>query len=516
MKTCPGFTLMGRAFLALALSFCPLLTVRALAADTATSASAVENSVVKVFSTLRGPDPYKPWSKAAPQEVTGSGVVIDGHRILTNAHVVGYASQVQVQANGSGDKIAATVLAISRGMDLALLKIDDERFFDSHKPVPRANVLPDVRDAVLAYGYPTGGTSLSITKGIVSRIEFVRYNFPVAGLRIQIDAAINPGNSGGPVIAGDKMIGLAFAGMLNAQSIGYIIPNEEIELFLRDQESGAPKGKPAMRDVTQTLENPALRSYLKLAKGVEGAVVMTPASNDAAYPLKQWDVITHIGDFPIDNQSMVKLNANSRVRFQYRVQQLAKNGVLPLTVVRQGVPVKVSLPVSAAHPMLISSLQGNYPSYFIFGPMVFSRATTEFMAGPSGNASVLAGMSFAGNPLATRRGDAPDAEREELVVVAAPFFPHKLMNGYSTRFLSVVDSVNGVPVRSLAQLVALLRDQTDELLTFRFQQRDAEMVVVPRKEMLAATESVLTDNGIRSEASTDMLKIWNEKTPANK
>lgn len=492
-----------------------MLASRALAAESA-SASALENSVVKVFSTLRGPDPYKPWSKAAPQSVTGSGVVIDGRRILTNAHVVGYASQVQIQANGAGDKIPATVLAISRGMDLALLQLDDDSFFDSHKPVPRANVMPDVRDAVLAYGYPTGGASLSITKGIVSRIEFVRYNFPVSGLRIQIDAAINPGNSGGPVIAGDKMIGLAFAGASNAQNIGYIIPNEEIELFLRDQASGAPKGKPAMRDMTQTLENPALRSYLKLAKGVEGAVVMTPASNDASYPLKEWDVITQIGEYPVDNQGMVKLSANSRVRFQYRVQQLAKDGLLPLTVVRQGAQLKISLPVSAEHPMLISSLQGQYPSYFIFGPMVFSRATAEFMAAPNANPAALTGMAFAGNPLMTRRGDAPDAGREELVVVAAPFFPHKLMNGYSTRFFSVIDSVNGVPVRSLAHLVALLRDQTDELLTFRFQQRDAELVVVPRKEMLAATESVLTDNGIRSEASADMLKVWNEKTPANK
>ncbi|MEG0886405.1 MAG: hypothetical protein RSH52_34795, partial [Janthinobacterium sp.] len=80
MKTRPCFTLMGRALLALALSFCPLMTVRALAAETAASASAsaLENSVVKVFSTLRGPDPYKPWSKAQPQEVTGSGVVIEG------------------------------------------------------------------------------------------------------------------------------------------------------------------------------------------------------------------------------------------------------------------------------------------------------------------------------------------------------------------------------------------------------------------------------------------------------
>src|SRR5450830_1883653 len=324
MKNRPCFTLMGSILLVLALG--PLMTLRALAAESAASASpsasALENSVVKVFSTLRAPDPYKPWSKAGPQEVTGSGVVIDGHRILTNAHVVGYASQVQIQANGAGDKIPATVLAISRGMDLALLKIDDDSFFDSHKPVPRANVLPDVRDAVLAYGYPTGGTSLSITKGIVSRIEFVRYNYPVSGLRIQIDAAINPGNSGGPVIAGDKMIGLAFAGALNMQNIGYIIPNEEIDLFLLDEASGTPRGKPAMFDTIQTLENPALRTFLKLGKNVEGAVVLAPFSKEADYPLKEFDVITHIGDFPIDNQGMVKLNANSRVRFQYRVQQL--------------------------------------------------------------------------------------------------------------------------------------------------------------------------------------------------
>jgi len=408
------------------------------------------------------------------------------------------------------------VLAISRGMDLALLKLDDDSFFDSHKPVPRANVLPDVRDAVLAYGYPTGGTSLSITKGIVSRIEFVRYNYPVSGLRIQIDAAINPGNSGGPVIAGDKMIGLAFAGALNMQNIGYIIPNEEIDLFLLDEASGTPRGKPAMFDTIQTLENPALRTFLKLGKNVEGAVVLAPFSKEADYPLKELDVITHIGDFPIDNQGMVKLNANSRVRFQYRVQQLAKNGLLPLTVVRNGASMKLSLPVSSSHPMLIPSLAGNYPSYFIFGPMVFSRATSEFMNVPNGNPQILYGMAFAGNPLMTRRGDKPDAQREELVVIASPFFPHKLMNGYSTRFFSVLYSVNGVPVRSLAHLVTLLRDQTDDLLTFRFEQRDAEAIVVPRKEMLAATESILTDNGIRSEASPDMLKVWNEKTPAGK
>jgi S1-C subfamily serine protease len=82
------------------------------AAATPAIAPNIENAVVKVFSTLRGPDPFKPWGKAAPLDVTGSGVVIEGKRILTNAHVVGYASQVQVQANQAGDKVPATVVPV--------------------------------------------------------------------------------------------------------------------------------------------------------------------------------------------------------------------------------------------------------------------------------------------------------------------------------------------------------------------------------------------------------------------
>src|SRR5829696_1383712 len=125
----------------------------AIAADAPKSA-AVENAVVKVFSTVRYPDPYRPWTKQAPAEVTGSGVVIEKKRILSNAHVVLYASQVQIQANQAGDKISAIVESVSPAMDLAVLKLEDESFFDTHPPLPRANTLPDIKDVVMAYGYP--------------------------------------------------------------------------------------------------------------------------------------------------------------------------------------------------------------------------------------------------------------------------------------------------------------------------------------------------------------------------
>jgi len=471
----------------------------------------LENAVVKVFSTVRRPDPFKPWSKAAPAEITGSGVVIEGKRILTNAHVVGYASQVQIQANQAGDKVSATVVAVARGMDLALLKLDDESFFDSHPPAARASVLPEVRDQVFAYGYPTGGNSLSITKGIVSRIEFVRYSYSTSGLRIQIDAAINPGNSGGPAIAGDKMVGLAFGTATNAQNIGYIIPNEEVELFLRDVADGRYDGKPAMLDDIQTLENPVLRNYLRLDKSVEGAIVQRPFMNDPAYPLKEWDVVTRIGDSPIDNQAMVKLGSNLRVRFQYRVQQLGKDGKVPLTIIRGGKTMKVQLPVARSRPLLIPDLDGGYPSYFIYGPMVFGRATIEFLSFITSNANAMSAYAFNGSPLVTRRGEQPDVNREELVVLTSPFFPHKLVTGYSNRFGSVVYSINRVPVRSLRHLVALLRDLKDELIVIHFDQRAGETMVLPRKETLAATEAILSDNGIRLQGTPDMMEVWNGK-----
>jgi S1-C subfamily serine protease len=469
----------------------------------------IENSVVKVFSTVRAPDLFKPWSKNSPSDISGTGVVIEGKRILSNAHVVNYASQVQIQANQAGDKLSATVVAIDRGIDLAILKLDDESFFDTHAPLLRAKTLPEIKDAVMVYGFPEGGSSLSITKGIVSRIEFTAYNPPVSALRIQIDAAINPGNSGGPAVVGDKMIGLAFSRLTSAESIGYLIPCEEIELFLKGVEDGRREGKPTMFDDFQTLENPALRKFLKLDKSVHGIVVNKPADNDPAYPLKQWDVITKIGNTQVDDQGMINLK-DLRVWFIYMVQNTVHDGKVPLTLVRAGREMGVDLPVSASQPLVLAGLDGSYPSYFVYGPVVFSTASREFFASLTRgqNAGALIHM---GNPMIKRAMDKQAFPDERLVVVSSPYFPHKLAQGYSSAFSEVVKSINGVAIKNLGHLVEVLRDDKDPMITLEFDSREGETLVFPRAEMEAATEEILTDNGVRSQGSPDTMAIWNAK-----
>jgi Trypsin-like peptidase domain/PDZ domain len=368
---------------------------------------------------------------------------------------------VEIQANQAGDKIAATVEAIAPGIDLAVLKLDDAKFFDSHPPIAQRKRLPDPKEAVLVYGYPTGGTSLSITKGIVSRIEFTNYSMSVPGLRIQIDAALNPGNSGGPAMVGDEMIGLAFQHLAGAQNIGYIIPAEEIELFLKDIADGSYR-KPAMYDDLQTLENPALRSFLKLDSAVRGPIVHKPFSNDATYPLKEWDVITRIGDTPVDDQGMIK------------------------------------------------------PSYFIYGPLAFSEATTDFIGAFSTTSKpppYFGALTFLGSPIITRIGDKPAFEGERLVVVSSPFFPHKLSTGYGSPAWQIVKTINDHPIKNLGNMVELLRDLKEEFIVIEFNTRiGGETLVFPRAEMVSATEAILNDNGVRSQGSPELMKIWNARS----
>src|SRR6185312_10793605 len=100
---------------------------------------------------------------------------------------------------------------------------------------------------------------------------------------------------------------------------------------------------------------------------------------------------------------------------------------------------------------------------------------------------------------------------EELVVISSPFFPHKLAIGYSNQSGGVIYSVNGIQIRSLKHLVALLRDLQDEFVVIEFDHRDGEALVFPRQAMMDATEEILTDNGVRAQGSPDMMAVWQGK-----
>ena len=327
------------------ITFLSSLAALCICASWAEAGDSISSSVVKISATQRGPDFVRPWSKANPQEITGSGVIIEGKRILTNAHVVQFASQVFVQADQSTERVPARVRVIAPDIDMAIVEAEKPSFFDGHPPLKVADGLPSVKQTVNVYGYPMGGEQMSITQGIISRVEFTSLYYFVRGLRIQIDAAINPGNSGGPAIVDGKIAGLVFSKFTQGENIGYLLAADEIRSFLKDIEDGKYDGKPQIWDYLESTENEAMRAKLGLEKEA-GMVVYLPASSAPDYPLKKWDVITHVCGEPLDSQGNVKVNDGLRLSFQYLVSKLAKDGRVKLTIFRDRKSLDVQIPIS--------------------------------------------------------------------------------------------------------------------------------------------------------------------------
>jgi S1-C subfamily serine protease len=470
------------------------------------------NAVVKIEIKYRSPDYIRPWSKRSPSTSSGSGVVIEGGRILTNAHVVRYASQIEVQPGGSSEKHEARVIGVAPSIDLAVLEFIDAEVAKSIPAIEIEPSLPELRQSVTVLGYPLGGDELSITEGIVSRIEFTRYYYNTQGLRVQIDAALNPGNSGGPAVSDDRLIGVVFSKIEEADNIGYLIPSEEILRFLDDVEDGAYEGKATISgDVgVQTLENPALRGRLGLDNSSTGVMVKSAESvpEDA---LRVWDVITHIGPHAIDNQGFVRVSDTLRLNFGYYLDKLADGSGVPLTIIRDGESHEVKAPVERGNHDLLVPLMHDYPDYFIWGPLVFTAASQELVY--SSWEKMVNYLAASENPLLGRIHDRQAFEGEQIVMVPNRLFPHRLTRGYQSVALSNVESIDGQKVRSLKHLVELLRDGKGEFVEIRLGGL-YPLLVFDRKEAETATEEILADEGVRHQASPALLEVWEAKPNA--
>jgi S1-C subfamily serine protease len=167
----------------------------------------------------------------------GSGVVFDSSGdIVTNAHVVGSATSMQVLGASSAEPVPATLVGVYRPDDLAVIRVSDAKGL--HPAVFGSSAALTAGDMVLAIGNPLGLDS-SVTEGIVSAVDRIVSEPASEGSAgatlpdtIQTSAAINPGNSGGALATLDgKVVGiptLAAVGQAGGAvpGIGFAIPSD--------------------------------------------------------------------------------------------------------------------------------------------------------------------------------------------------------------------------------------------------------------------------------------------------
>lgn len=481
---------------------------------------AIQRAVVKIRSKNRSISLTSPWRRQTPSSVSGSGVLIGPGRVLTNSHVVLNSSEITLQPFDSSERIPAKLKVLAPGIDLAIVEFEPEGGLTDVVPLPLAEKSPAVRSTVRVYGYPTGGSAQSVTEGIISRIEHTLYRFSTRGLRIQIDAAINPGNSGGPAIVDGKIAGLAFSTRPDANDIGYVIPPEEIHLFLNDIADGNYDGKPRLNINYQYLENRALRRKLKLESDVTG-VLCQGVRDLPDSPLRSGDVITQIAGRNVDNRGHCKMDNDVTLTVSRAAVEYARDGIVDVNVIRDGSEVSISVPVDGRLP-LVGYLMGRTPRYFIFGPVVFSEATADYLnvldvGMQSSNsrqrratASIYSMMRQGHSPFLQKRYTRRANAEDELVVVTK-LLTHETARGYRPMpYPFTVQSINDQPVNNLQQLVEILRDADGEFVDIRFFDTIGDQITLDRQAALDATEALLEDNGILRQGSRELLEVWSE------
>jgi S1-C subfamily serine protease len=337
--------------------------------------------VIRVFATSQDPDFDGPWQARTPSNSTGSAVVIGPGLLLTGAHVVANATFLQVQKPSHPDKAIARVKAVSHDSDLALLEVVEPADFLADIEPAEVGEMPRLRDEVAVVGYPVGGEEISITEGVVSRIEVQRYSHSQRHLlAVTVDAAINAGNSGGPVFGEGKVVGIAFQKLTGVDNIGEMVPPPVIRAFLEGVAKGKRPEIPALGITTQNLENPLLRKQLGLGVQEHGVVVLhVDHAGSADGSLEPRDVITKIDGLQIANNGTVQYMGRYRTRYDVVLGHRYIGDMIKLDIRRDGRARQVEVELRRWQPLVPRSRYDQPPQYFVYGGLVFQTLTRDYL-----------------------------------------------------------------------------------------------------------------------------------------
>jgi len=452
----------------------------ALAAEENTSKNDPLNAVVKIEATSTSPNYWLPWQNKITQSSSGSGVVIDGGVILTNAHNVADSSLITVRKQNNDTLFVAKVKFVDHDCDLALLTVADPKFASDITPLEFA-ATPPPQSLVVAAGFPLGGEGISLTQGIISRIEIRRYAHSLKWLlTAQVDAAINPGNSGGPVLFNGKVVGIAFQGNNRGENLGYMIPYEIVRHFLDDIRDGKVNGFGQLGFDYIQLDNPDTRAYLKMTPDQTGIMVCKVQPQTDKNALKVGDVVLAVDGRKIANNGNIRLADGQPRHFTTVISARQVGEMVKLTLLRDGKIVESELAVRKIREQVEPHLYDRRPEYYVIGGLVFTRLTYSYLLEWGGNNSPAELRRRIG-----RENPAPG----EHVVLLAQVLADEVNVGYQYLDSRVLVSINGKKVHNLKETVDMVEKCRDKYITFLFEEDTP--VTLDLGKLRAATPRIL-------------------------
>ena len=469
----------------------------------AVPAPAPEHAVVQILTSSQVPVYDAPWRFQSVRRSSGTGFVIAGGRILTNAHVIAWAKQILIRRYQDPRLLPARVVFAGHDCDLAILELEDPKGLEDVAPLSLGE-LPPVQSTVVTCGYPAGGDQMSFTRGVVSRIEVQAYAHPGnrAWLAVQTDAAINPGNSGGPVLQDNKVVGVAFQGIPGLQNAGFFIPPEIVEHFLKDIADGRYDGFPMAGVTLEPLQNPAYRRVLGLPDdGLGARVDSLRADGPAARILRPDDVLLEAGGIAIGSDGMMLYRGN-RVSASVAFQQPQSGESMKLKVWRDRAPLTLELKPEAYDGDRLAGRQYDVPPrYYIHAGLIFTPLSANYLdtVGQPGRDYLWSGLAKLSYTLHHLPTEDPASARPEPVVLAG-VLPHAVNADFGTRGRALVSRINGVRIDRLEDVIRALAENTGPRHVIEFEGSDGGPIeALDRVACAAAHAEILRTYGIVSD-----------------
>lgn len=464
----------------------------------------IEDSVVKIYTTQAAPDYFTPWRLLNPRQSSGSGSVIEGNLILTNAHVVANASYVQAQKHNDPQRYQARVTFISHEADLALITVDDPDFFTNLEALAIGK-LPAPHTEVSVFGYPIGGKTLSITKGILSRVEQQVYAHASAYLLAgQIDAAINPGNSGGPVIVDDQIVGVVMQANAGgrAENLGYFVPPSIIQHVLTDSKDGNHDGFPDLGFRTQTLDSPSAKSAYKLAEDEHGIQVIRVFEDSPADGyLQENDIILKINEYDIADDGSIEIAGDLLTDYKHAIDLQHIGDKVEITFSRGGEIMTTELTASKAlssYSLVAGEQFDEIPEYYIYGGILFVPLNMNLIKRWGNDWSRTAPVS-----LLQARNEWSSPDRRQLVV-ALQVLASDVNLGYHDWRNWVVETINGEPIRDFRQFANKLHTNKEEYVIL--ENKNGYQMVINHADAIASEPEIMARYRIPSAASGGLFE----------
>ncbi|KMT10529.1 hypothetical protein BVRB_5g116530 [Beta vulgaris subsp. vulgaris] len=460
------------------------------------------DSVVKVFCVHTMPNFFLPWQRKRQHSSSSTGFVIAGRRILTNAKSVEYHTQIMLKKRGSDTKYLATVLVIGTECNIALLTVNDDEFWEDVSPV-KFGELPALQDAVTVVGYPIGGDTICVTRGVVSRMKILSYVRGWTKLTcLQVDAAINSGNAGGPAF-NDKgnCVGIAFQSIKHedAVNIGYVIPTPVIIHFIQDYERNeAYTGFPIIGFEWQKMENPDLRMAMGMKSDQKGILVTrVEAAALGSEILQPSDVILSFDGVDIGNDGTVVFRHGERIGFNYLISQKYTGDNTKIKLLRDSEMHEFDIKFDPHKKLIPTCTDDRPPSYYILAGFVFTAVSVSYLF------SEYSSMSdFPVELLYKLHYSMAKSNDEELIIISQVLVAD-INIGYEDLTNVQVIAVNGNPVKNLKSFKNMVESCNSEFLKFDL---EFNMMVVLRTETAKATTAeILATHCIPSAMSDDLL-----------